>query len=33
MLDTCKELYNVLDIVEPGISRLKGTKARLFALL
>ncbi|XP_012234310.1 uncharacterized protein [Linepithema humile] len=24
MLDTCKEVYNVLDIVEPGISRLKG---------
>ncbi|KAG5331828.1 MSTAA protein, partial [Acromyrmex charruanus] len=24
MLDTCKEIYDVLDIVEPGISRLKG---------
>ncbi|KAL0124887.1 hypothetical protein PUN28_006630 [Cardiocondyla obscurior] len=24
MLDTCKEVYNVLEIVEPGISRLKG---------
>ncbi|EFN79379.1 SET domain-containing protein SmydA-8 [Harpegnathos saltator] len=24
MLDTCKEIYSVLDIVEPGISRLKG---------
>lgn len=25
MLDTCKEVYNVLNIVEPGISHLKGT--------
>lgn len=24
MLDTCKEVYDVLDIVEPGISRSKG---------
>lgn len=24
MLNTCKEVYNVLNIVEPGISRLKG---------
>ncbi|XP_014482025.1 PREDICTED: uncharacterized protein LOC106748219 isoform X2 [Dinoponera quadriceps] len=24
MLDTCNEVYGVLDIVEPGISRLKG---------
>ncbi|KAL6439687.1 hypothetical protein ACFW04_004037 [Cataglyphis niger] len=24
MLDTCKEIYDVLDIVEPGISRSKG---------
>ncbi|KMQ84548.1 protein isoform a [Lasius niger] len=24
MLNTCKEVYNVLDIVEPGISRSKG---------
>ncbi|XP_020287894.1 protein msta-like [Pseudomyrmex gracilis] len=24
MLDTCKEIYEVLDITEPGVSRLKG---------
>lgn len=24
MLNTCKEVYDVLDIVEPGISRSKG---------
>nr|XP_012144406.1 PREDICTED: protein msta, isoform A-like isoform X1 [Megachile rotundata] len=24
MLDACREMYNVLEIVEPGISRLKG---------
>ncbi|XP_043249726.1 SET domain-containing protein SmydA-8-like [Colletes gigas] len=24
MLDMCKEMYNMLEIVEPGISRLKG---------
>lgn len=30
MLNTCKEVYNLLDIVEPGISRLKGTLHFLF---
>lgn len=29
MLDMCKEMYNVLEIVEPGISRLKGTFIRI----
>jgi hypothetical protein len=30
MMNTCKEIYDVLDIVEPGISRLKGIKTPLF---
>jgi len=30
MMNTCKEIYDVLNIVEPGISRLKGRKTSLF---
>jgi len=30
MINIYKEIYDVLDIVEPGISRLKGRKTPLF---
>ena len=30
ILDLCKEIFSVLEIVEPGISRLKGMTNLLF---
>ena len=33
MLHLCKEIFNVLEIVEPGISRLKGMKNLFLEIL